>query len=183
MKAGHIAMETGDIKEYKDMNKYYFNRKPKAAQTENKTPKRSSKKGKPNLVKKLDRIFSLYIRLRDAMPNGYTRCISCGKIKRFEDMDCGHFHSRIHMSTRFDEDNCNSECQACNRFSADHLIAYQTNLIRKIGINRFEKLGIQAKSTRHWLDSELEDRIEYYTKKVNELSQEKGICVKVKKTK
>ena len=39
MKAGYIAMETGDIKEYKDMNKYYFNRKPKAAQTENKTPK------------------------------------------------------------------------------------------------------------------------------------------------
>ena len=141
------------------------------------------KKSKPDLVKRLDKVFALYIRLRDCMPSGMGQCISCGKIKPYRELDCGHFFGRSNMATRFDEDNCNSECKACNRFSADHLIAYQTNLIRKIGISRFEKLGIQAKSTRHWLDSELEDRIKYYTKKVNELSQEKGICVKVKKTK
>jgi hypothetical protein len=162
------------------MNKYYFNRKPKVAQTAEKVVKKRNYKSKPNLVKKLDRLFSLYIRLRDAMPNGYVRCISCGKIKTFDDVDCGHFYSRTHMSTRFDEDNCNAECKFCNRFSADHLIAYQTNLIRKIGISRFEKLGLKAKSTCHWLDSELEDRIKYYSQKVNELSREKAIRVKVK---
>lgn len=162
------------------MNKYYFNRKPKVAQTAEKGVKKRNYKSKPNLVKKLDRLFSLYIRLRDAMPNGYVRCISCGKIKTFDDVDCGHFYSRTHMATRFDEDNCNAECKFCNRFSADHLIAYQTNLIRKIGISRFEKLGIKAKSTCHWLDSELEDRIKYYSQKVNELSREKAIRVKVK---
>lgn len=162
------------------MNKYYFNRKPKDAQTAKKEVKKTTSKSKPNLVKKLDRLFSLYIRLRDAMPNGYVRCISCGKIKTFDDVDCGHFYSRTHMSTRFDEDNCNAECKFCNRFSADHLIAYQTNLIRKIGISRFEKLGLKAKSTCHWLDSELEERIKYYSQKVNELSREKAIRVKVK---
>lgn len=162
------------------MNKYYFNRKPKVGQTAEKGVKKRNYKSKPNLVKKLDRLFSLYIRLRDAMPNGYVRCISCGKIKTFDDVDCGHFYSRTHMSTRFDEDNCNAECKFCNRFSADHLIAYQTNLIRKIGISRFEKLGLKAKSTCHWLDSELEDRIKYYSQKVNELNREKAIRVKVK---
>lgn len=162
------------------MNKYYFNRKPKVAQTSEKAVKKRNYKSKPNLVKKLDRLFSLYIRLRDAMPNGYVRCISCGKIKTFDDVDCGHFYSRTHMATRFDEDNCNAECKFCNRFSADHLIAYQTNLIRKIGISRFEKLGLKAKSTCHWLDSELEERIKYYSQKVNELSREKAIRVKVK---
>lgn len=162
------------------MNKYYFNRKPKVAQTAEKGVKKRNYKSKPNLVKKLDRLFSLYIRLRDAMPNGYVRCISCGKIKTFDDVDCGHFYSRTHMATRFDEDNCNAECKFCNRFSADHLIAYQANLIRKIGISRFEKLGLKAKSTCHWLDSELEDRIKYYSQKVNELSREKAIRVKVK---
>ena len=69
------------------MNKYYFNRKPKAAQTEKKEVKKTTSKSKPNLVKKLDRIFSLYIRLRDVMANGYVRCISCGQIKSFEDVD------------------------------------------------------------------------------------------------
>lgn len=158
---------------------YYLRRKKKSEgkEAKGKTPKA---KRKPNLVKKLDRVFSLYIRLRDAMPNGYVRCISCGKIKMFSDMDCGHFYSRTHMATRFDEDNCHSECKFCNRFSADHLVGYQTNLIRKIGINRFERLGVKAKSTCHWLDSELEEMIRYYSKKVDELSREKGIMVKVK---
>lgn len=151
--------------------RYYLNTKRKPT---------TKARRKPNLVRKLDTIFSLYIRLRDAMPNGYTRCISCGQIKPFDSMDCGHFHSRRHMATRYDEDNAHSECRFCNRMSADHLIAYQTNLIRKIGMARFEKLNIKAHSTCHWLDSELEERIAYYTQRVKELSAEKGIRVKPK---
>ena len=38
-------------------------------------------KKKPDLKAKLDKEFSLFIRLRDAMPNGYFKCISCGQIK------------------------------------------------------------------------------------------------------
>ncbi len=139
----------------------------------------STKVKKPNLVKKLDRIFSLYIRLRDVMPGGYGKCISCGRIKPYDELDCGHFHSRIHMSTRFDEDNCHAECRYCNRMSADHLIKYQYNLIRKIGIGRFEKLNIKAHSTTHWLDSELEEKIQYYKNEVIRLSHEKQVHVKI----
>ena len=57
----------------------------------------------PDLKAKFDKEFSLYIRLRDCMPNGYFRCISCGQIKPFEQADAGHFFSRTHLSTRFDE--------------------------------------------------------------------------------
>ena len=39
-------------------------------------------KKKPDLKAKLDKEFSLFIRLRDAMPNGYFRCISCGLHKQ-----------------------------------------------------------------------------------------------------
>ena len=95
---------------------YYIKRWPKKAKSESKeakTKSKVSKPRKPNLVKKLDRVFALYIRLRDVMPNGYVRCISCGNIKAFEDVDCGHYHSRTHMGTRFDEQNCNAECQYC----------------------------------------------------------------------
>lgn len=51
-------------------------------------------KKKPDLVAKLDKVFSRYIRLRDAMPNGMIRCISCGKVKRFDQFDNGHYHGR-----------------------------------------------------------------------------------------
>lgn len=134
-------------------------------------------KRKPNLVSKLDKVFSLYIRLRDSMPSGYFKCISCNQIKRFDQADCGHFFGRKHMATRFDEDNCSAECSACNRFVSDHLIGYQTNLIKKIGMSRFELLLLKANSTKKWCDFELEAMIKHYTNEVKRLSTEKGIKV------
>ena len=154
----------------------YWKKNTKKRKADDGQPKKRTKR-KPDLVKKLDRVFSLYIRLRDAMPSGFVRCISCGKIKRFEDVDCGHYFSRTHMATRFDEDNCNAECRSCNRMSADHLIGYRTNLVAKIGLNRIDRLDVLAHSQKHWLDSELEEKIRYYTAEVRRLSQEKGIHV------
>ena len=154
----------------------YWKKNTKKRKADDGQPKKRTKR-KPDLVKKLDRVFSLYIRLRDAMPSGFVRCISCGKIKRFEDVDCGHYFSRTNMATRFDEDNCNAECRSCNRMSADHLIGYRKNLVAKIGLNRIDRLDVLAHSQKHWLDSELEEKIRYYTAEVRRLSQEKGIHV------
>lgn len=138
----------------------------------------TKEKRKPDLVKKLDKVFSQYIRLRDVMPSGFFKCISCGKIKPFADADCGHYHSRTHMATRFEEDNCHCECKGCNRFSADHLIGYRENLITKIGFSRVERLNVLAHSQKHWLDYELEEKIAYYKAEVKRLSAMKGINVK-----
>lgn len=153
---------------------YYIKRKKKQSSTGSNT---SSTRKKPDLVKKLDRVFSKYIRLRDVMPNGYFRCISCGKIKPIEQGDCGHYHSRTHMATRFEEDNCHCECKACNRMSADHLIAYRENLITKIGFSRVDRLNVLAHSTKHWLDSELEEKIAYYQSEVKRLAIMKGVKI------
>ena len=150
---------------------YYMKRK-KA------TPDKPKKKASPSLstlVDRLDTVFSRYIRLRDAMPSGMFRCISCGKIKPIEQADCGHFHSRTHMSTRFDEDNCHAECRYCNRFSADHIIGYRENLIKKIGEQRFMLLDIKAHETKKWSHFELEQLAKYYRALVQKLQKEKGI--------
>ncbi len=144
---------------------YYIKRK----RSEKKSPSLSA------LVERLDKVFSKYIRLRDAMPSGLFRCISCGKIKPIEQADCGHFHSRTHMSTRFDEDNCHAECRYCNRFSADHLIGYRENLIKKIGEQRFKLLDIKAHETKKWSHFELEQLAKYYRALVQKLQKEKGI--------
>ena len=49
-----------------------------------------------NLTKKLDTIFSEYIRRKDANKNGLVECFTCGVIKYWkgEGMQCGHFISR-----------------------------------------------------------------------------------------
>lgn len=132
-------------------------------------------KRKPDLVRKLDEKFSLYIRLRDTMPSGYFRCISCGQLKPFAKADCGHYYSRRHMSTRFDEDNCHAECSFCNRFKADHLIGYRENLLAKIGEQRFIKLEWKHNQTKRYTDFELKELIKYYTILIANLSKEKGL--------
>mgnify|MGYP000753767064 CR=1 FL=1 len=58
---------------------------------------------KSKLKNRLDVVFAKYIRLRDVMPNGMFRCISCGNILPFDESDCGHYINRQHMATRFSE--------------------------------------------------------------------------------
>lgn len=150
---------------------YYIRRKIK----EKPAPRKKRQPSRSSLVAKLDKVFSQYIRLRDAMPGGCFRCISCGRILPIAKADCGHYFSRRHMSTRFDEDNCNAECAWCNRFNAEHLDGYHENLIRKIGLQRFRLLSVRAGGTRKWSCFELEALIEHYQGKVKEMEKEKGI--------
>lgn len=150
---------------------YYIKKKQKErpAARKKRTPTLST------LVKKLDKVFSRYIRLRDVMPNGYCRCISCGQIKPIEKFDCGHYFSRRHMATRFDEDNCNAECSYCNRFNAEHLVGYRKHLIEKIGVQRFALLEVKHNQVKKWSTWELEQLIKYYTALGDKLSKDKGI--------
>ena len=126
-----------------------------------------------SLVKKLDKEFSLFIRLRDSKAYGFKafKCISCGQIKPFEKADCGHYYSRVKMSTRFDEDNAHAECAACNRFRADHLDGYRENLIKKIGQPRFDVLRYRSNQTKKWSAFELESLIKYYKEQNKKLKE------------
>ena len=112
-------------------------------------------KKKPDLKAKLDKEFSLFIRLRDAMPNGYFR--------------------RTHLATRFDENNCHAECRHCNRFKADHLEGYRVNLIAKIGQQKFDLLKVKVASTSKMTDFEYEQLIKYYKALNKKLRKEKGL--------
>lgn len=149
---------------------YYIKRKKKDSSAP-KTRETGKWRSTSSYVKSLDRVFSQFIRLRDSKPYGfsYCRCISCGRVKPFDEFDCGHFYSRTHMSTRFDEDNCHAECKHCNRFVADHLIGYQENLIRKIGQKKFDALRIKAHSTYKYSPWELELLIKHYKEEIEKL--------------
>lgn len=147
---------------------YYIKREKSA-------PKKKRTSSTRTLIVKLDKVFSLYIRLRDSKAFGYRgfRCISCGQIKPFEKADCGHYYSRKNMATRFDEDNCHAECSYCNRFDASHLIGYRENLSKKIGQQRLDLLRIKSNQTKKWSAFELEELIKYYTAIVAKMESEK----------
>lgn len=151
-------------------------KKKKSAEGEKTSSVKKTSNRKPeNLTAKLDKVFSAYVRVRDTMPNGCFRCISCGQIKPFSQGDCGHYYSRTHMATRWDPDNAHMECKYCNRCSSDHLIGYRKNLVAKIGLDRINRLDVMAHSSKHWLDFELKEKIDYFKMEVVRICKEKGL--------
>jgi hypothetical protein len=129
----------------------------------------------PDLVDKLDRIFSLFIRYRDTMPNGYFQCISCGKIKPFNKADCGHYINRQHMSTRFDEMNCNAQCSHCNRFMEGNIQDYRRRLVAKYGERNVLILEAKKNVTKQFSDFQLEKLITHYKEEAKKLKEAKGL--------
>lgn len=139
--------------------------------------KRKSPNKKKTLINKLDRVFSEYIRLRDSARYQfkYFSCISCGQVKPYSQMDCGHYYSRRYMATRWDEQNCNGECKGCNRFSADHLDGYRRNLILKIGQQKMDLLTWKKSQTKKWSEFELEQLYLYYDTLVKSVKKKYGL--------
>ena len=126
-----------------------------------------------NLKDKLDRIFSEYIRLRDSDANGYCRCISCGAVHHWRDVDCGHYVNRSHMATRFDERNCNAQCRKCNRFDEGNNIGYTKGLIAKYGDKVIDELYVKKYSISKMSKAEFEILIDHYKNEVKKLKDAK----------
>jgi hypothetical protein len=77
----------------------------------------------------------------------------------------GHFISRKHYATRFDEDNCQVQCSGCNvfRYGEQYLFS------KYLGADLSEELLIKSRKIQKFSDNELLDMIELYNEKVNKL--------------
>ena len=128
-----------------------------------------------NYKDKLDRIFSQYIRLRDADQNGYIRCISCGKIVFWKEADNGHFINRKHMSLRFSETNCNAQCRSCNRFDEGNMTGYNLRMIKKYGQQTVDLLIISKNKANKISNIEYKILIKHYQQEVKRLLKEKNL--------
>jgi hypothetical protein len=117
-----------------------------------------SRKG---LINKLDRVFSEYIRKRDANKKGMCKCITCSKQFAWNDIDAGHFISRKEMNTRWDERNVAAQCAYCNRFRYGRQYVFSLALDKKQeGLSKL--LYKESKIiVKHSMD-DLHNLVEYY---------------------
>ena len=134
------------------------------------------KKTISKLKKELDKWFSLFIRLRSANEYGMVQCFTCGIVRGYKDgMQNGHFQSRKHMATRFDEENCQVQCVACNMFRQGEQFKFGMNLDAKYGEGKAEELEYLARTIHKVSRVEYEEQISYYKNLVENLKEEKGI--------
>ena len=119
-----------------------------------------------NLIKKLDAVFSKYIRLRDADTEGYCRCSTCGEVHHWTKIQAGHFISRKHYATRWNEDNVHAQCVACNVFRYGEQYKFSLYLGDKLSKELLEKSRLIAKFT----DIEIKEMIDGYNDRIKQFS-------------
>ena len=128
------------------------------------------------LKKELDTIFSLYIRLRDATNEGLVQCFTCDKVNHYKSgMQNGHFQSRRHHSTRWNETNCQVQCVKCNLYEQGEQFKFGMSLDGKYGEGKAAELGFLARQIYKVSRVDYEEKISYYKDLVEKLKKEKGI--------
>ncbi len=127
------------------------------------------------LKKELDKWFSLYIRLREATPEGMVQCFTSGRVYHYKQMHAGHFMSRRYLATRFCEINVQPQSPADNLFGQGEQYKFGLNLDLKYGEGTAEELQYKAKQTVKLSRVDYEEEIIYYKELVNNLKKEKGI--------
>lgn len=104
--------------------------------------------------------FNAYIRERD---KDYP-CISCLR-KTGSKMNAGHYRSvGSSPNLRFEEKNCNIQCEHCNSWKSGNAIDYRINLIKKIGIESVEALESDHEPRRYRIEDAKRIKEEYKQK-------------------
>ena len=121
------------------------------------------------LKKKLDVLFSQYIRRRNADHSGRVKCFTCGVEKHWKEQQAGHFQSRSHHSTRWDEVNVQVQCVKCNMYRQGEQYKFGLYLDDRFGDGTAEELEHRAKTIVTLNRVDYEEAIERYKQKIREL--------------
>lgn len=120
-------------------------------------PKKRKKTPIGKLKKLAWKVFSEWIRKRDANEDGFTRCITCGKWDHWKNLQASHFIPGRRNSILFLEENCHAACYVCNVLKHGALEEYYPFMLSKYGqetIDRIKRLKNEIfKPTREYYES------------------------------
>ena len=121
------------------------------------------------LLKVADRVFSLYIRLRDINDDGFGICCSSGRYTDWSQIQNGHYISRKYMKYRFSEINCNGQSAMDNVRLSGNIVEYRRFMIEKYGVEAELALFLGSKEEFHYNSEFLLDVIKIYAPQVKKM--------------
>jgi hypothetical protein len=113
------------------------------------------------LVKRLDEVFSKFIRQRDK-----GICVTCGSVQDWKYQQNGHYEGRGKYPTRWDEKNCHCQCLVCNMFKKGNYTSYSLFMLEKYGEKFLKDLHKKSLTIAKFSNKDLQDKIDYYKKKI-----------------
>lgn len=144
------------------------------AEKKEKAQKITKVKTAKRLKKDLWDAFSEFIRLRDADQNGYCKCFTCGNIRYWRDMDCGHGIPRQHQGTFINEQNNHAQCKHCNGFEGGKREEYKAEMNRRYGPDTWDLMEWASRQPKKWTRFEMEHLTEHYKREADKLRAVKG---------
>lgn len=133
-----------------------------------KKDKKEKVKSKKQLIKKLDDIFSKYVRLFYTDKYWNVKCYTCGKVMQRKEAQNWHFKTRWWYKTRRDFENCKVQCVGCNVFKHWNYQIYTIKMINEHWKERVENL-LNNKEISNFSYKDLEEKYTYYKKEVDKL--------------
>lgn len=124
-----------------------------------------------SLEKKLDKVFSEYIRRRDADENENAYCVTCGRVSHWRELQCGHWVKRQHRSTRWEVTNAAAQCAGCNLYKSGAMDEFAGYLLGRYGSETVEELLRKKKEVTKHTRQDLEEMIALYQSKLAELER------------
>ena len=121
------------------------------------------------LIQRLDKVFSQWIRQKDADHRGYVECWTCGKVLPWSRVDAGHFQSRAKFSTRWHEMNVKPQCKGCNGFRSGEQFKFARKLDAVYGQGTAEEIERISNQTRKYSVEELEALVDVYNRRLRKL--------------
>lgn len=132
-----------------------------------------------NIDKRLDTIFSIYIRLKYTDDNGIGYCYTCNDKHNYFEFDCGHFIRRGNTQFRWYKNNGKLQCIKCNRELDGNLEVYRDRLINDIGLYDIARMEFQSKQAYKWSKSDKTELFKQLKTECKELLKEKMFNVKL----
>ena len=124
---------------------------------------------------KLWKQFSRFIRLRDADENGYCTCITCGAVRHWKLLDCGHGIPRQYWATRYSEKNNAAQCKKCNGFEGGRREDYKIAMDKKYGAGTWDLMEVLSKTTnKRPSQTEVDILTKFYKQEADKLEKQKS---------
>lgn len=115
------------------------------------------------LTNRADKLFSPYIRMRNMTWYLTNYCFTCGVELPWGELQNGHFMPRRYVNTRWDEINCNPQCNDCNVVKGGNLEVYEKKLRTKHGDAIIDELIQRARSGNKFTTEQIREIVDKYS--------------------
>lgn len=122
--------------------------------------------------KKCWKVFSEWVRRKDADENGMTSCYSCGRVKHYKELQAGHLIPKsLGLSMYFEERAVRPQCYHCNINLSGNTIPFSFKIVKEYGAGILEELEALSRTSVKYSIPDYEEMIERYQTRIAELDK------------